>query len=444
MKIATKQILNSPTLYISLLGPLFAVAILAILLIKAPVVSLLYPFLVLIGLPLCWIGHTRGLSIALTLLTLLGIYLALTLEQDRFWNLILLSSVGLTFAITTFSSLELDDLLFSKEEPETVVPPEQLTLIAQLQKELFVLRQDSENTISNLQNALADQKKTVQVQLQELTLVQNESQAAMAQKELALTTLNQNNQTEICNLKNMLLERDALLKDRLRVIETVRAELDRKEAQYAQELERLNQQSPAIPPSQPLENDSHKVVEELSIAISALQQSKQEKETLQTRYQTISEEMNAQLAALMHERSALETTISNLQQENQIIAQDRDNIASELHALTTERNQATANLTDIERAWRSSEGRYQQLKQQFADKSLTLDDTRRQLFQAEEEILRLNNSQQEYARERTQDELLLEKHLNNLEHSFASLQQQYDTEVDSLHGIIAILNKAKT
>ena len=172
------------------------------------------------------------------------------------------------------------------------------------------------------------------------------------------------------------------------------------------------------------------------------------------RHQTIAQELNEHIETITREKTLLESTVSRLQigletlsQEKQAfidaVKAEKEGLTQELQLITHERNQAVTNLTDIERAWRCSEGRYQQLKEQFNKKSITLDETRRQLFHAQENLLKLERTQTELLCERSIEDRALEQHIIRLDQAYATLQENYYCEVDALQELIASLNNKR-
>lgn len=161
--------------------------------------------------------------------------------------------------------------------------------------------------------------------------------------------------------------------------------------------------------------------------------------------------LNEQIGTLQSEKSILSATLDREKQKQEIafkeheqlmnlIKVEKESLSQELQAFTIERNQVMANLSDIERAWRCSEGRYKQLQVQFAEKSTLLDEARSHLFKSEENLLRLQHIQEELARERSKEEREMERHMMRFEKSHNILMEQYETEVSSLHELIANLN----
>jgi hypothetical protein len=86
---------------------------------------------------------------------------------------------------------------------------------------------------------------------------------------------------------------------------------------------------------------------------------------------------------------------------------------------------------------RRAEGLYSQLKNQFEEKSLTLDETRRQLFYAEEKLLQLEKELKE--REEFNPDPQVERlmgHINQMQHQI----EQSEQEVTQLNEIISALS----
>lgn len=86
---------------------------------------------------------------------------------------------------------------------------------------------------------------------------------------------------------------------------------------------------------------------------------------------------------------------------------------------------------------RHIEAMYLQLKEQFQDKCNVLDGTRRELFQAHEELLK---RQKEYDEEKifgeSANERLMQRNLLQLGRQYDQMQQNYQQEVDELHQLV--------
>ncbi|MBA3722604.1 MAG: hypothetical protein H0W88_09415 [Parachlamydiaceae bacterium] len=86
---------------------------------------------------------------------------------------------------------------------------------------------------------------------------------------------------------------------------------------------------------------------------------------------------------------------------------------------------------------RKIESMYIQLKEQFQEKSDTLDKTRQELFVTQEQLLSLQKELEEkQIYQQTEEELLLQEELNFTASELEKVEKQYHQEVDELHAII--------
>lgn len=89
---------------------------------------------------------------------------------------------------------------------------------------------------------------------------------------------------------------------------------------------------------------------------------------------------------------------------------------------------------------RRIESMYIQLKEQFQEKSAILDETRRELFHAHEELLKVQKErEEEQIFEQTQEERDLQRELLFLGQQYEQMQRQYQQELDDLTDLISHL-----
>ena len=83
---------------------------------------------------------------------------------------------------------------------------------------------------------------------------------------------------------------------------------------------------------------------------------------------------------------------------------------------------------------------YLQLKEQFGEKSLVLDETRRQLFRTEENLLQLQRILKEHEEFSLDPQVhRLTQHILKMQEQFNREESYYQTEIDELHDLIAKL-----
>lgn len=138
-------------------------------------------------------------------------------------------------------------------------------------------------------------------------------------------------------------------------------------------------------------------------------------EDVEAGLKSASEQLKADCAQLQSEKEALAENIQQLQIEN----------LSKLETAVPDRE------------LRRIEGLYKQLRDQFAEKSSTLDATRRQLFLSEEKLAAL---QKEMEESRIYGEYEVENHLSSLltsaEQELVGTERQYESEIQQLHEVI--------
>lgn len=114
----------------------------------------------------------------------------------------------------------------------------------------------------------------------------------------------------------------------------------------------------------------------------------------------------------------------------------------ETEHLILQNNSLSEELAVLDRNYRTLNGKYMQLKQQFNEKTTLLDDTRAKLFHANEE-LELAKRIQEETTETQKDAFakVFEKFLPNLEKEKQKAVEAYEIEIDQLHDLIDALMK---
>lgn len=100
-------------------------------------------------------------------------------------------------------------------------------------------------------------------------------------------------------------------------------------------------------------------------------------------------EARKEITSLYQEKELLECKLSVLEQEKQQFVEDRDLREQDIAKLCNNMREMA------EREQVSPDARYQQLREQFQDKSKVLDDTRRELFVANEELQVLKRTLEE-------------------------------------------------
>ena len=171
-----------------------------------------------------------------------------------------------------------------------------------------------------------------------------------------------------------------------------------------------------------LEAEKAKLLEEI-------QQRAHAQERAQNSYEDLSKQLHAQIEESLH----------ILNETRQALALAEDNIKESKNQQTP-----TSEVECPSEDLRRYEGLYKQLREQFEEKSQTLDDTRRALFLAEEQLEQLKRDMLEQSVFSTSEtEKKLEKHILRMERAFAKKEQLLQKEIESLQEVISGLVSSK-
>ncbi|WP_154017822.1 hypothetical protein [Candidatus Protochlamydia phocaeensis] len=156
-------------------------------------------------------------------------------------------------------------------------------------------------------------------------------------------------------------------------------------------------------------------------------------------------------------KANLEAKIARYQEiENQLAANEQDKLQMEKELthikmqLEESRKQPAPSVQpeDVQAQavnTRRLEGMYNQLKEQFGEKSQTLDETRKELFKAQEQLLALQKEWEELEFFATSDsELLWQKELNRLSCEHETIRKEYEEELEGLQSLVEALLQKKT
>jgi hypothetical protein len=363
--------------------------------------------------------------------------------------------------LTDFQNNDILAKMKHKELEDKIL--EQNQTIAQ-QETVLKSHSDQSDKIQNLEYQIEECNALLKDRLKVIEAVRNDSHNLYLKRETEVTTLRSalNKALEDIEKLNQEMHSNVTNKNTLKIHDSEFAEMtkklaqkDQELAQKEQELSELHQKLQSINYKLELSELERNVLQnDLSTekALSASQHAYVEQSKLEQKHNSIIlQELNDRVETLSREKSLLEHTIERIQtshlelnnEKDQLIAllkTEKETVTTELIAMTVERNQAMTNLTDIERAWRRSEGRYKQLQEQFNEKSRLVDDTRKQLFLSEENVLRLQHLQNELSHERSKNLTELEKHLSKIELEFDTSQNHYEQEINSLYELIDSLN----
>lgn len=123
------------------------------------------------------------------------------------------------------------------------------------------------------------------------------------------------------------------------------------------------------------------------------------------------------------------------QEQLTVVQNEKIELLSKINALTISFEQVSEEARNAERIQRRYSGLYTQLKDQFLEKSILLDQTRKALFVAHEEIETISRKHIE-----TSEHHDIDRYIVKLEKEFNVVSKDYQKEIDGLHDLIAVLS----
>lgn len=227
---------------------------------------------------------------------------------------------------------------------------------------------------------------------------------------------------QIKQLEDQLKQQDEQSKGRLKQVQDQLIEQERSgEAKLMQAQKDLWQTRQAL---QTKEDQSHHTQEQIQSFGKELQVQREIAQKATEQLQTV-EQLKIQLERALQE---VQEQLEQSQQRLELAYKDREKLPY-----------ADGNTRRIE-------SMYVQLKEQFQEKSATLDATRRELFHAHEELLKVQKErEEEQIFEQTQEERHLQRDLLLLGQQYEQMQRQYQQELDALTDLIShLMNQMKT
>lgn len=463
----------------TIVGPGLALVTLLILMISPNSLNLLFALTIVLGLPACWYLKKWGVLIGVICLACMMTLSANHLGESPVWYTGLAISTVLTLFITTHSFEEsailvnefanLLDASQQKSEQtkfdfENIKIKHQNDLLSlqlnleSFAQELNVAKENNmqyldiiEKTKRDVQNARNDAKAAVY----EADLIKAELEATLIKDEHVLQELLEKRK-EILYLRDQLQEAQEDLKNLSKETKTIP---DETELHLLRDL--ISQK----------DQNLFNIQFRLDSTLEDIQEREKELSELQNKEMThkkIQFEMSDCIETLKREKELFEITIHKLQQEIEsflILKQEKEKLEESLNVAKLEleniRSQAEVsvgnNIQDTRMSdesksdkepmdpnfsreytlRRRAEGMYLQLKNQFSEKSAVLDETRRQLFYTQENLLQL----QKFVKEQDQFTLnpqiqILIRHILKMQNQFKDAESFYTHEIDVLHAII--------
>lgn len=469
---------------LALIGPFVILVALFIILIKTSFNYTYLPFAALIGIPLCYKWNMRGLAVSLSFLVLFFFYkYSDILPGDRLLHLGLATSLALTLFIIALSFKEIEGLWNVNRQQIK----ELQAIIQQRESQLKGSQEERTNEYHTLesQNLFLEQagkEREIHLQLHEKTI-------AIMRKELAEAAKKQESLTEELfvrrnEVRRMHLNLQETQNEIQRLLTAQDSDANTKEILCLTEKLSLREKTISdlhvqLHDSSEKINSVTKRLEACSRELVAEQEINLDNKTLseqvlkdQMLQQTVMQELQDYLETETREKELLEATLLKLQQERELLREQNEHHlnlikshealvdflkntlkeqehrfqhekekSDKAHAQFVEREQAilTANWTEAHQASRRNEGLYLQLRQQFLEKSIALDETRHELFHTHEQLLSLQLEQKEAFLNRSPIDKAMERHLIRMEREYAVINQEYAQEVDALHQLIETL-----
>ncbi len=383
------------------IGPLAAFLTFFVLLATAPGNAYALACALIGGVAACWKWQRRGLAISLTVLSAIVFYHFLTMDwSEWFWQLGMACSLALVYVVTVLSFEEATAPVLAFAGELNAIKQEMgvnETQVANFKQLVELAREDliqSQQRNEQLNQALVD-KNHENARLQE--------REAAAQERLQ----NYQNLVHVCNDKSELL-----LKKEGEIVEL--------KGQLTQIQGMVDTYALNIREKAELSEKKEREKADLQQQLSQLQ-SKSDTSTRELRELREKHEKNA----------SLEQTIATLQGELALAEEQRIQELEQQQDLEAE--ETPFDLSSLTPEVRQVAAKYLQLREQFAEKSAILDETRRELFHSQEKLLRLQRETEEsekYAVNKTEQKLIA--HILKLERELSQQEQ----EREALHQII--------
>lgn len=390
-----------------ILGPLFLALTLVLAVHISDFTFLAIPLIALSGIVMIHLWQWRGFFATVVLMTLACVYLLLTDHQHIWiWNGVLAAASLCSLAVARLGYDEAETFLsnfFRDAEREKKALQEvttaKLRSDASLNEQILTLNQ----AIEGLNVELLRREEALGVKEHLLGLTRDEVGAI---------------DTERQRLMRIVLDLQAQSSDRQHKLEALELQIEEK-------------------------NEQHAIVHELTDYVASLEKEKQETKTAiqaliaeKTEQQAMSEKLSFAIETLELERRQIHKALQKQMEEKAECQTAALKLSEEIQALQQEKEQLNAESSES-REVRRLQGFQKQLKEQFDQKSRVLDETRKELFLAQEkgEALRRELESAELSGNQGPDHFsreLLEEALKEIE----MLEKRHDDEVLRLQAII--------
>lgn len=380
---------------LSLLGPLAILATsIAITFANKPLPP--YPLAAaLIGVLLCWRWGIKG-AIGSSALLIGSIFLS---SPDSFWNTFWL--------ITVVFSLALGLAITALASEETA---SQSVLQTQTQEHLQQYAKRLEDNRALLQDLLVSEQQQLKVRTEELE--HQNAEVSLAREKL------KNCSDQLHKEKKSHEFARALIKEQQQSLKEI-----------GSQVEALSRQKKGLE------------AELVQCQQSGEKSLKQEKNQVE-QYQNMLAQHKGELQRAVDEANAMRHELEQVKHKAAELTKQQQTFNSEKFELE-QQNTLLAHKLETNRVARVSEGLYQQLKQQFKEKSAELDKTRQELFNAQEQL---------HALQRNWDELQLnqqcvqpdfDQYIQKLDKEYEAMTKQFSSEIEELQDLVSALIASK-
>lgn len=183
-----------------------------------------------------------------------------------------------------------------------------------------------------------------------------------------------------------------------------------------------------------LQRELNQKTEELNLKIEEIHRLQNDQEALRSHAKQANDRVVYQL-------NSLQQTLDHSLQQQQEKELQADALRQRVHELEQELAQPRKVESDHRLPYASGntrriEAMYLQLKEQFEEKSAILDQARRELFYAQEQLQSLQREEEEKALELTETESLLQKELSHLIKEAEESSRQHNQEIELLSNLV--------
>lgn len=463
----------------NVIGPLLALATVFLMLVHPTPLTPLFALTMVFGLPACWYLKKWGVIVTACVLTFLIFFNTNAIAEAPIWHFGMTLSILLTLFVTTNSFEEgtmlveefsgrsasiqktieqyksdLENLKFKHQNELHAIQNK----IEANSKELTISQEKSiqlMEAVENAQSAIQMATKEAEQAKNEATAIRGQLEAKAIKEEHVLQELLEKRK-EVFQLRDLLQESQDELKSRHMEtgtrhvqddgeLQNLRDLISKKDQdlfniqfRLDSALEDIQEQGKELSKIQDKEILQKKLQLEMSDQIETL---KREKELLELTIHKLQHETE-QFSSLKHEKEKLENSLSSTLEELENIRCSVIQAAAKEVPSIPNKETTDTNFVQEYSLRRRAEGMYLQLKDQFNEKSATLDEARRQLFHTQESLMQLQRNLKEREQFGTDPQVQsLTRHILKMQNQCDLNEKFYNTEIDILQEIITKLSR---